>query len=236
MPTQIHLIPRQIADLVAIRNLGGDALRKVVERVQGLDMLPLRPDALREEFATAMDGDLRSAESLLRPVLALSQLLRQRELTVEEVFEGLRFAFAAADPPWGEDELDAWRTVEPHLVELFRTKAVRTVSKALDLAYEHANLLQDVRLLTDVRPIFNDVDDEQMEIEAAVVAFTLRLHYDNREGNHSLSVALDETDVRRLQYQCERALHKAELSKRRMKDRASIPTIISGEANDVSGN
>ena len=64
----------------------------------------------------------------------------------------------------------------------------------------------------------------------------LRLHFDNREGNHSLSVALDETDVRRLKYQCERALHKAELSQRRMQDMASIPTIISGEANDESGN
>lgn len=128
------------------------------------------------------------------------------------------------------------KALESHFAELLQDKSVRTVSKALDLAYEYANLFQDARIVTDIRPIFNDVDDEQMEIEAAVVAFTLRLHYDDRQGNHSLSVALDETDVRTLKYQCERALHKAQLAQDRMRDMVGVPTIISGEAHDESSD
>jgi hypothetical protein len=236
MPTQIRLIPQQIADLAGIRKLGAERVRSVVEHLRGLEVTPLRPEALQEDFATALGGDTRAAECLLRPILALSQLLRQRELSVGEVLDGLRFAVATADPAWSDDEVAAWNAVEPHFAELFRAKSVRTVSKALDLAYEHANLFQSARIVTDIRPIFNDVDDEQMEIDAAVVAFTLRLHYDNREGNHSLSVALDEADVRMLKYQCERALHKAELARGRMQDMAGVPTIISGEAHDESGD
>ncbi len=128
------------------------------------------------------------------------------------------------------------KALESHFAELLLEKSVRTVSKALDLAYEYANLFQDARIVTDIRPIFNDVDDEQMEIEAAVVAFTLRLHYDDRQGNHSLSVALDETDVRTLKYQCERALHKAQLAQGRMRDILGVPTIISGETHDESSD
>jgi len=236
MPTQIRLMPQQIADLAAIRELGAERVRSVARHLRGLEAQPLRPDVLQREFATALGGDGRAAERLLRPVLALSQLLRQRELNVDEVLEGLRFAIATADPAWSEEELAAWEAVEPQFADLFQAQAVRMVSKALDLAYEHANLFQGARIVTDIRPIFNDVDDEQMDIDAAVVAFTLRLHYDDREGNHSLSVALDEADVRTLKYQCERALHKAELAQRRMQDMARGPTIIAGAANDEAGN
>lgn len=234
MPTQIRLIPQQIADLAAIRELGAERVRNVVEFLRGLEAVPLRPETLHDYFANALGGDDRLAECLLRPVLALSQLLRQREVNVGEVLEGLRFAVTTVVPAWGEEDLAAWDAVAPHFGELFQAQPVRTVSKAIDLAYEHANLFQGARIVTDIRPIFNDGDDEQMEIDGAVVAFTLRLHYDNREGNHSLSVALDEADVRTLNYQCERALHKAELAQRRMQDMAGVPTVISGEANDES--
>ncbi len=236
MPTRINLMPQQFVDLGAIRKMGNERLARVVEHLQRLDDLPLHPDRLQTELATALGGDLQAAASLLRPVLALSQLLRQRELTVDEVLAGLRFAFATADPAWGKEELAAWESVEPHFAVLFQTRAVRTVSKALDLAYEHANLLQGTRIVTDVRPIFNDVDGEHMEIDAAVVAFTLRLYYDNREGDHSLSVALDETDVLKLKYQCERAVQEARLTQHRMWDKADIPTIISGEVQDESSD
>jgi hypothetical protein len=99
------------------------------------------------------------------------------------------------------------------------------------LAYEYANLFQGARIVTDVRPVFNDGDDDEMQIDGAVVSFTLRLHYDNREGNHSLSIALDETDVRALHHQCERALQKARMAQIRIQD-AGIPTVISGKSSD----
>lgn len=118
--------------------------------------------------------------------------------------------------------------------KLFQADAVRTVSKATDLAYDHANLFQGVRIVTDIRPVFNDLDDDRLAIDGAVVSYTLRLHFDNREGDHSLSIALDEADILVLQDQCERALRKAKIAYERMSQpqNAGIPTVISGEDTD----
>ena len=85
------------------------------------------------------------------------------------------------------------------------------------------------RIITDIRPIFND---DATDIDASVISYTLRLNYDNPEGNHSLSIAMDESDIEELIQQCNRAFSKAQLSKDRMRNTAGIPTIISGEQPD----
>lgn len=123
---------------------------------------------------------------------------------------------------------------EPQLRQLFQADAIRTVSKATDLAYDHANLFQGARIVTDIRPVFNDLDDDQLKMDGAVVSYTLRMHFDNRDGNHSLSIALDESDVLVLKDQCERALQKAKIAFSRMSQPQviGIPTVISGEDID----
>lgn len=234
MPTQISLSRQQITDLAAIRDLGAEALQRVVAHLQRLKPIPLRPTTLRKEIVRALGENESAADHLLRPVLGLNQLIRQRELTVDEVFEGLRQGIASADPSWNETEVDAWNAVEPQLRQLFVSAPLRTVSKAIDLAYEYANLFQGARIITDIRPVFNDHDDDKMDMDGAIVSFTLRLHYDNREGNHSLSIALDEADVDKLHFQCERALRKARFARNRMRDIGGTPTVISGEATDES--
>ena len=73
-----------------------------------------------------------------------------------------------------------------------------------------------------------------MQIDGAVVSYTLRLNYDNRDDNHSLSIALDEADVRLRKGQCDRALQKARLACSRMNDNAKVPTVISGGKSNVA--
>ena len=87
---------------------------------------------------------------------------------------------------------------------------METTAKALDLSYDYANLLQTTRIVTDIRPIF---DNDVTKIDAAVVSFTLRLSYDNTEGNHGLSIAMNQADVKALREQCDRALKKSALAR-----------------------
>ena len=105
------------------------------------------------------------------------------------------------------------------------------MAKALYLAYEYANLLQSVKILTDLRPVFNEGGDD---IDGAVVSYTLRLYYDNPEGNHSLSVAFDEQDIQNLHKECERALTKAKTVKRMVEQGMAKPVMIAGEDNDAT--
>lgn len=108
---------------------------------------------------------------------------------------------------------------------------VRTTVKALDVAYEYANLLQSSRIMTDVRPVFNEDGDA---IEGAVVAFTLRMNLLNAGHSQSLSIALDALDLRLLLEQCERALQKAETARNHFSSRDSTLTFAIVGAEDTN--
>ena len=230
MPAKFRIPQEHLADLEQIRSLGPNTLSDLAARLETLSPLPLTLTSLRKSLSATIEDDSATI-ALARQLIALNQLIRQRDMTVDEVLASLADGIRRTNN-WTPEAKGQWADIEPQLRVLLNSDAIRTVSKASDLAYDHANLFQGARIVTDVRPVFNDLLGENMGIDGAVVSYTLRLHYDNREGDHSVSLALDETDILALKNQCERALEKARFVRDRMNKEAKIPTVISGEATD----
>lgn len=208
MAIQIQLNKSQLSDLKAIVELGPDVLRQVLERIERIDPPPLAPVDLQTVIrdVVAKQG---TADILLRQALSLMSLRRRRKLDAEEVIAGIRQGLGNASPPWDQQALDRWTAIEDPFRKLISSSKVETTAKVLDLSYDYANLLQTTRIVTDIRPVF---DNEVTRIDGAVVSFTLRLNYDNIEGSHSLSIAMNQADVDALRQQCERALKKSSLA------------------------
>lgn len=165
--------------------------------------------------------------------MAFYQLIKQRELeSVEELTGSLRDGLGHINPAWSVDELKRWDSVAPIVGELSVCDAIRTVSKATALEYDFANLFKAGRIITDIRPVFNDQQGESLEIDGTVVSHTLRLSYDNSSGDHDLSLALDMKDIRALKLQCDRAIQKAQLAKH-LASEAGYPTVVCGEDGDA---
>lgn len=230
MAPQIRLQKSQIADLQTIRDLGPERLERVLTCLDATNVTPLHGEALLRLIADAL-GDEQQATDLMGPLVQLGGLMRHARLEPSDVLEGLRVALRPATSGWLEEQFEQWVAIEPKLESLLSTRAVKTATKATDLAYDYANLFNAARIISDIRPVFSD-DEDVSEIIGAVVSYTLRLTFDSRNENHSLSIALDEDDVRELLDECERALKKAQRAKSCMTDRAGIPTIISGDEDE----
>ena len=191
----------------------------------------MRPKELHREIMQVLGADKSDAAGrIMRPILALQAIIRQRHLQPDEAIEAARHALGAADPPWEPAQFDRWLQIELAFKHLLTAPVVRLVSITLDLMYEHENLLQSVRVVTDIRPVFTEEADR---IEGSVVSHTLRLRYDSTEGDHSISIAMDEADIRELERQCKRALLKAQTARVLMADKAEVPTIISGDGSNA---
>ena len=231
MATKIRIPKSAIPDLSAIRDIGPESLGRVYESLVSIEPLPLRRKILHERVAIALKGDANLAETLVRQLLAFYQLIKQRELeSTEELLESLRDALNHIAPPWGEDEVGRWEAIEPVLGRLVICDAIRTVSKATLLEYDFANLFKSGRIITDIRPVFNDLSGDGLAIDGAVISHTLRLSYDNASGDHDLSLAMDVKDIHALKLQCDRAILKAQRAKSLVRD--SVPTAICGEQSD----
>jgi len=157
MAVKFRIPKDQVPDLVTIRNLGAVQLQKIIDHLATCEVLPLRPANLIARVVESLDGDTETAESVVRSLLPLNQLIRQSVRTVDGVLEGLRNGIATL-PDWSPEDKAAWQSIEPQLRQLFQADAIRTVSKATDLAYDHANLFQGARIVTDIRPVFNDLE------------------------------------------------------------------------------
>lgn len=226
MMTKIGLDRAQIEDLRVVLSIGPSGLTKIANHLAALPALPLKPSTLLGEMAIALEGRNHEAASLLRPVLALAGIITQRDVSANQLADGL-YEGILGGSDWSEDDLQHWKSsIEPPLVEIIQTAAVKLVAKATDLSYDYANLFQASRVITDIRPVF---DDSAETVLGHVISFTLRLSYDNKQGDCDLSVAMDERDIKSLLRQCERAIQKAALLRQKLNDAATVPIVVSGE-------
>lgn len=210
MTIQLQLNRSQLADFRSILELGPEVLGSVVECINAIEPAPLAPAELQRAIRKVIQGNEAAVNSTLRQALSLASLQRRRKLDADTVVEGIRGGLKSAKPPWDEISLAEWEALEPTFRLLISSQNVEIAAKALDLTYDYANLLQTTRIVTDVRPVF---DSEVTKIDGAVVSFTLRLSYDNSEGSHNLSIAMNQADLHTLRDQCDRALKKGALAR-----------------------
>jgi len=230
MPLQLRLQPGQLSDLAVIRDTTPELLFDIANRFEAATPPPMRPKELHREIANVLGDKPEQVGKILRPLLSLQAIIRQRNLTADEVVEAVGYAFENAETPWEAEQIKKWKSVEPAFKKLLMSPVLHLVSTALDLMYEYANLLQNLRIVTDIRPVFST---DASRIEGSVVSHTLRLRYDSTEGDHSLSIAMDEGDTRELERQCKRAITKAQTAKSLMVEQAKIPTVISGDGSNA---
>ena len=230
MPVQLRLHPNQLADLAEIRDTSPDLLRAIAERFRTVTPRPMQTKEMHREIAQVLGDKPEAANRIMRPLLSLQAIIRQRGLTADDVVEAVRQGLESSDPAWEAAELKRWRSVESSFKELLVSPVARLVSTTLDLMYEYENLLQSARVVTDIRPVFSE---DASRIEGSVVSHTLRLRYDSTEGDHSISIAMDESDIRELEKQCKRALLKAQTARNLMVEQAKVPTVIPGDGSNA---
>jgi hypothetical protein len=92
------------------------------------------------------------------------------------------------------------------LPALFSIKALFISAKAVNVMFDTPAHFTGVRILTDLRPVFDRSDANT--IEAAVITHTLRLNYHGTE-REELFLAVDSNDLDRIQDAIVRAREKA---------------------------
>jgi hypothetical protein len=224
MTPQMRLKKQQLADLQCLREIGEAGIRQIDDAVAQLPIAPLQPTEFRGKLKTLLAENDGAADAVLRTLLSLHGLMRQLDLTSDEIFAGLNSAVREAD--WNAEDLKKWEQAAEAFKGLFHLPVVRLSAKALELSYQHAHLLQRSQIVTDIRPLF---DQEAKEIQGTIISHKLLLRYDDLEGEHLLSLAVDEKDILSLIKQCERALQKSKTVQSQLKDRAQIQTLIPGK-------
>jgi hypothetical protein len=235
MPLRLDLSPEHLTDFEAVQELGRKALEIILKRLDSSSNFPLTQSGLRRVLADGLTSSKgkaasekkRGLDALLRVLLGLGFLQTRSGDKLDNVLGAVELDLKEA---WSSqpDKLADLNTLRTYLSAFLKHSYVRAVVKAMDVSQEYANLLLSTRIMTDVRPIFNDEGDQ---IEGAVVSFTLRLNFLNAGRQRSMTLAVDATDIETLAEQCARAMRKANTAQQWFSSPqdVDIPITIAGK-------
>lgn len=167
-----------------------------------------------KEFSDKAKLPLSDARKIVQQVAAFNLLGTNEGVSAAETFANLTESLIE-NHSGSKVNLDKWKAAKDSLIELLAPEhPIGLLQKTTKLKYDYQNILGNVGILTDVRPVF---DNSAREIQLLNVAHTLQLEYSDGTERRTLYFAMDAIDIAKLKSQCARAETKAATLKEKLK-------------------
>jgi hypothetical protein len=183
---------------------------------------PPFPEKFSDVYRRASESTGLPVQKVRSVVVALTNLehIRVRMRTDADKF--LEIITASIDrrsaPAWSKEVRAKWveaiNDIADGLKALNNNNPLVILEKSSELTYAHQNILQESRIVTDIRPVFSP-DGES--VTRAVIIHTLLIEYSDGPDRRKMEFALDAADVAELLKACERAEFKATALKAALK-------------------
>ncbi len=181
--------------------------------------------ALSSAVAAKVDTIAASdVEEMVPALFSLYSYRDYRQAAISDVVQGIAQAME-------ESRSDQLRLLPEHrsdfedlLAKLLDVEPLNVRARARALVLENEHTLQEARVLTDIRSVFEPENLEDKP-KGAVILHTLKIGYLADNEPKEFFVALDTDDVRELIEQLERADAKAESLKSSVLKPAQVPPI-----------
>lgn len=180
------------------------------------------------ENADSYDGDLTDSEAIQNIISFNSTFSEENLKSISSAITGLFYAYIASDQQDDEfidqllysiNESDVsfseaeLANLKCNLSKLFRTTSLFVAYKAHTLVMESERLMTDVRVLTDIRPVFGQIAVD--DVLGYAISHTLKISYQDSRGSGEFYVALDSSDLLSLKETIDREIKKQETIKAR---------------------
>lgn len=221
MTRRIKLSPKNANELAALRDADLQSLKFALDELDKLKTPILSLKQILSVFSKALTPD--TAQPIVRQIVQFCTFQRNQNLDPEEILNELKDALKEH---WTEEEVRKWEKRKHVLERIVRNKSISLSVKALDLSYDFQKLFISGRIVTDVRPVFDEVRDD---IVGGITYHTLRIDYTSDDGRHTVSFALDNDDLLQLKSACDNALRKTHVANGLLTDSCHIQALDLGD-------
>jgi hypothetical protein len=195
----VRIPPDFLDPLQAVAGMTGSQFKDLIEALSSPVEDYLDRAVCSAAIEAATEWDAQMCRQLVRMLTSLASARQQLGLEdTDAVARAIAVASKAPDES-GREELSR------RIVTLWETPTLELLRRAQDLMGEHEHLLAEVRIISDLRPMFVPGTDD--EIDGAVVGHGLRLRLAGAEPR-TINIALDATDLISLERLIQRASKK----------------------------
>jgi len=202
-------LPKENERGIAIIKLLSDSEVNQISEVLRKFSPPIKFSKVISDVRPILEGrSEEDIESLVDTIYSLYSLRFYREAPIEEFLVDLLDAIRESD----NEELKTINSDEAAALE-FRLKSLLTartfsvLTKAHDLHGEFANIFWNAKVISDIRPVWDE--DVKVPPVGVVITQTLKLEYGDIEGSKELYLNVNEGDIELLISVLLRAREKA---------------------------
>jgi hypothetical protein len=174
--------------------------------------------AVAQRMPNLTRGD---AESVLRTLFSLYVFLADEETPLSEYLSDLSGAMRATGRPDLQLSDQEKTDFENKMRKLLTIKKVELSSKVQSLKLEYPCSFYDAIILTDIRPVFDDVNERPV---GAAITHMLKIVYHESGDHKEFYVALEAEDLQKLKKVLQRAESK-ELSLKSLLKVSNVPEL-----------
>lgn len=221
--TKLNLSKQHAADLERICAIGVGELANAAGSLTLHTTHLLRAADLAKLFSNE-NITKEDAEALATQVVALKRLAVRYSLTSHETLVALTNSLKASAHT--ERLHESWPARMPILEGMLEDPKILILAKATELYFDHCASLEDVRILTDLRPVFNET---RSSVVGAVIFSTLKLDFKVSEGSKSVEIVLDLEDLEKLEQQAVGAKTKTQALRKFMREVVGLDHAVFAE-------
>lgn len=220
---RFQIPPPYLPGFEIIRNLSPEEVKMLTDFLEKIDV-GIGPQTFGKEIEEAFKEYKKFNRELYTTVYSLGsfRVYQREKFTDEELAEAIKQSFivqSASTSPVEEKD----RLYENLLLLLKSIFKLQITFKAFSLASERESVYRNVRIVTDIRPLFNEnlADSSRYSL----VTHQLKLTVEENDESVDYFFGLNLTDLKKLKDQIERAIEKENLIRDNYKDQISFITI-----------
>ena len=230
-PTVRFSVPQgELPNLKLLAHADASALQDIEEALKQ-EKPTLDVDALSRAVAQRIGLDASLPPPLVSLLWRLALVQRRCELTAEAFVEALTVTLGDfGSDQWSVDDKTSWGAHRDWLSRVLHSHGVLALgAKAAELMLEQRLVFFKSRVITDVRPLF---DDAAEQLIGFVPVHTLAITCYEDGESRTVRVAMDSEDLGQLRRQLERAQRKGDIITR---DLAEADLMVVGTGASENG-
>ncbi len=208
-------IPQALAKgFILFVSLPDNSRKTIAENIGKLKTLTSVRE-LEEIISPIPDLSPSDSGSIASFLLGTAQLQSSIDVEADELVDAITNGLADDHRPSyiPATAQDHWTISKSTLLAILHNSSISYLAKAQSLIFEREHILTRSRILTDLRPVF---DNNDTDISLVVALSTLHIEYIDGDDRNTISLAVDRDDLESLKSACMRALKKLETVNNKM--------------------
>jgi hypothetical protein len=213
----LSISDQRIKDFELFATLTAAQLLDAKQAVAGSNTYMMTVDELTERLKPALGQD--AAQKLSTHVVSLSRIISDTDESVDEVIGALTEGLKRKG--WDTGKFKADDGFFSILRELASDEKFKVAAKASDLYYQHSLHLHQLKIITDLRPVF---DGERQEVVGMICKNVLHIQYaDGLEKEQSTEITIGIDDLEKLVRDAKAAIEKSKISEDLVTNKLKLP-------------